>query len=67
MLFENINLAAGETLRIDTGQRTATVNGESVLYAIDGKWFNLTSGENEIEISGEGVVEVKIQWRDKYL
>jgi phage-related protein len=69
LTFTNLNLVPGQVLRIDTEQRTATVDGVNVLHrlAVGSKWFDLKSGDNELEITGPGDVAVKVLWRDRYL
>lgn len=69
LTFTNINLTAGQVLRIDTEQRTATVGDTNVLNKLSStsKWFNLENGANEIELTGTGTVTIKTLWRDKWI
>ena len=68
LTFTGINLTTGQTLRIDTEQRTATVGGVSVLDKITATdWFVLVNGDNDLELTGSGTVSIKVQWRERYL
>ena len=72
MLIQNINMAAGDTLIIDTDHMTVTLNGVNVVDKIsdESEFFDLKPGLNEIAVSSKTAAskaDVKILWKDKWL
>lgn len=69
MVFEDINMKAGDLLFIDTKNMIATLNGVNIVDKIaDGStFFLLQPGENEVTVSDDGQVDVTILWKDRWL
>lgn len=68
MFFPGINLSPGDVLRIDTSNKTVTLNGENAYHKLaNGVFFMLSSGENEIEFTGNGSAKIKVLHRERYI
>lgn len=67
MFFPGINLSPGDVLRIDTSTKTITLNDENAYHLMNGVFFMLSSGENEIEFIGNGSAKIKILHRERYI
>jgi phage-related protein len=67
MFFPGINLSPGDVLRIDTSTKTITLNGENAYHLMNGVFFMLSSGENEIEFAGDGSAKIKVLHRERYI
>lgn len=73
-IYLNYTLAAGETLVLDTLNRTVLLNGTSSRYnALDftnTSWFGLVPGVNDLRIafnSFTAPAKLAVQWRDAWL
>lgn len=62
-------LRPGQVMEVDLCDFTVTINGDNALHTEgDGsKWFKLFPGDNFIEITTNGYIEVDIFWKDRWL
>ena len=60
------NVTASQKLTIDTLNKTATLNGTSVISKIVGDWLYLSAGQNKISYSTDnaGTPDLVIKWQE---
>lgn len=67
LILSGANLAAGETLVVDSKARTVLLNGTASRYlwlAAASQWFDLDPGANSVNLTGaSGAGNVSIAWR----
>ena len=67
-LTVNMPLDQGDTLTIDTDNMSVFHNGLPALYKCDGDFFELTPGENTIELEGDwSELSMAVTYRRRYL
>lgn len=73
ILIDEINMAAGDVLVIDTEQMSVFLNGVNIVdkLADDSVFFDLKPGLNQITVENIGTgspkTDIKILWKDKWL
>ena len=60
------NILSSQTLAIDVSQKTAKLNGTSVIQNVDGDWLELAPGNNRITytIDNQDQVNAIIEWQE---
>lgn len=60
------NILSSQTLVIDTNQKTAKLNGTSVIQNVDGDWLELAPGNNRMEYTVDNADQVSatIEWQE---
>ena len=60
------NVAVGQTLVIDTGRKTAKLNGTSVLSSISGDWLMLAPGTNRLVLTtgNNDAPDATLEWQE---
>lgn len=60
------NVLASQTLQIDISQKTAKLNGTSVISNVDGDWLELRPGNNRLSytIDNQDQVSATIEWQE---
>ncbi len=69
LAINDVNMAAGDLLFIDTANMVVTLNGVNIVDKIaDGStFFRLQSGKNDVSVDGDGLVDVTVLWKDRWL
>jgi len=66
-----MSVLAGETLWIDTADRSVLLDGTASRYSLltSAEWFDLAPGDNEIRFTGSsaGSPNLTVQWRSSWL
>lgn len=60
------SVASGQTLVIDMNNKTALLNGTSVINNVSGEWVNLTPGNNRISYTTDNndAVSSELKWQE---
>lgn len=65
-LYYSGNVASGQTLTIDMNNKTALLNGVSVIKNVSGEWVNLIPGNNRISYitDNNDAVSSELKWQE---
>lgn len=65
-LYYSGNVASGQTLTIDMNNKTALLNGVSVIKNVSGEWVNLIPGNNRISYTTDNndAVSSELKWQE---